>query len=193
MEKAKTTKTRIVNKAIELFQKEGYENVSVDRICEECGLTKGAFYNYFGRKIDVLPAFFYMNIVSDENLIVRLFREKDPLEQIWLVFEPTFELGVKMGAETMKYSWFYNIEHNNSISSSFMEKPGFGLTNKTTVIELIKNGQETGRLRNDMSAEDLFQLYYDTQCGISIRWVATGGNFDVIAEMRKALDKTMLT
>lgn len=56
------TKKRIVNSARRLFNRHGFENVSVDLIMSGAGLTRGGFYSYFDSKSDlyaeVLGCFF---------------------------------------------------------------------------------------------------------------------------------------
>ncbi|MEM7615189.1 MAG: TetR/AcrR family transcriptional regulator, partial [Pseudomonadota bacterium] len=44
------TRKRIVETARILFNREGFSNVSIDRIMEEVGLTRGGFYNHFRNK-----------------------------------------------------------------------------------------------------------------------------------------------
>ncbi|WP_264987882.1 TetR/AcrR family transcriptional regulator [Lysinibacillus piscis] len=49
MEK-KTLKQRIVDASVVLFQQDGYHNVTVDRIVEHIGASKGGFYHNFKSK-----------------------------------------------------------------------------------------------------------------------------------------------
>ncbi len=55
-------RSRIVESARRLFNRSGFESVSVDSIMEQAGLTRGAFYAYFDSKSDlyaeVLGCFF---------------------------------------------------------------------------------------------------------------------------------------
>lgn len=44
---------RIVESARRLFNRNGFENVSIDSIMEEAGLTRGGFYAYFKCKSDL--------------------------------------------------------------------------------------------------------------------------------------------
>jgi|SRR6185437_5571253 len=44
---------RIVESARKLFNRRGFENVSVDSIMEAAGLTRGGFYSYFASKSDL--------------------------------------------------------------------------------------------------------------------------------------------
>ena len=46
-------RSRIVESARRLFNRNGFESVSVDSIMAEAGLTRGAFYAYFENKSDL--------------------------------------------------------------------------------------------------------------------------------------------
>jgi AcrR family transcriptional regulator len=47
---AEKTRTRIVQSARRLFNRSGFENVSINQIMEDADLTRGAFYKYFDRR-----------------------------------------------------------------------------------------------------------------------------------------------
>jgi TetR/AcrR family transcriptional repressor of nem operon len=55
-------KEKIVQSARRLFNRHGFDNVSLDQIMSGAGLTRGGFYNYFQSKSDlyteVLGCFF---------------------------------------------------------------------------------------------------------------------------------------
>jgi AcrR family transcriptional regulator len=44
------TRTKILDSAIKLFSTRGFNAASVDDICEEAGISKGAFYHHFESK-----------------------------------------------------------------------------------------------------------------------------------------------
>jgi len=46
-------RTRIVESARKLFNRSGFDNVSVDQIMADAGLTRGGFYSYFESKSDL--------------------------------------------------------------------------------------------------------------------------------------------
>lgn len=50
------TRTRIVESARKLFNRYGFEQVSIDRIMTEAGLTRGGFYHHFGSKDELYAA-----------------------------------------------------------------------------------------------------------------------------------------
>jgi AcrR family transcriptional regulator len=50
------TRARIVESARKLFNRHGFEQVSIDRIMTEAGLTRGGFYHHFGSKDELYAA-----------------------------------------------------------------------------------------------------------------------------------------
>lgn len=50
------TKQHIVDMALRLFYKNGYNNTSIERIVKAAGVSKGAFYHYFNSKDDILES-----------------------------------------------------------------------------------------------------------------------------------------
>lgn len=50
------TRQRIVHSARKLFNRHGFEQVSIDRIMAEAGLTRGGFYNHFRSKDELYAA-----------------------------------------------------------------------------------------------------------------------------------------
>ncbi len=57
------TKESIITTAFQLFLQDGFKEVSVNRIIDHCGISKGAFYHHFKSKddlyIQVLDRFFF--------------------------------------------------------------------------------------------------------------------------------------
>lgn len=49
-QRSEETRTRITEAAIKLFSTRGFNTASVDDICEEAGISKGAFYHHFESK-----------------------------------------------------------------------------------------------------------------------------------------------
>jgi AcrR family transcriptional regulator len=49
-QRSEETRTKIMEAAIKLFSTRGYNKASVDDICKEAGISKGAFYHHFKSK-----------------------------------------------------------------------------------------------------------------------------------------------
>ncbi|PWB74531.1 MAG: hypothetical protein C3F07_07300 [Anaerolineales bacterium] len=55
-QRSEETRTRIMEAAIKLFSNNGYNKASVDEICAEAGISKGAFYHHFKSKQELFLA-----------------------------------------------------------------------------------------------------------------------------------------
>ncbi|MCR2823664.1 TetR/AcrR family transcriptional regulator [Lederbergia panacisoli] len=67
-------KQLIMEKALELFAKQGFESTSVQQITDYCGISKGAFYLSFRSKDELILTLmdhFMMQITSDIDHIVK--------------------------------------------------------------------------------------------------------------------------
>lgn len=53
-EKGQNTINRIKAEAMKLFLQRGYKDVSMQDICNACGLSKGGLYRHFGSKAEIL-------------------------------------------------------------------------------------------------------------------------------------------
>ncbi|MDD2923453.1 MAG: TetR/AcrR family transcriptional regulator, partial [Anaerolineales bacterium] len=49
-QRSEETKSNIIASAIKLFSTHGYNTASVDDICKDAGVSKGAFYHHFKSK-----------------------------------------------------------------------------------------------------------------------------------------------
>lgn len=55
-QRSEETRARILEAAVKQFSIHGYNQASVDNICEQAGVSKGAFYHHFQTKQDVFLA-----------------------------------------------------------------------------------------------------------------------------------------
>lgn len=75
-------KQLIMEKALELFAKQGFDATSVQQITDHCGISKGAFYLSFKSKDELILALidhFMMQFTSDIDYIVRNSNNDDEL------------------------------------------------------------------------------------------------------------------
>ncbi len=75
-------KQLIMEKAIELFAKQGFEATSVQQITEHCGISKGAFYLSFKSKDELIIALidhFMIQIISSIDYVVKSSEDSNEL------------------------------------------------------------------------------------------------------------------
>ena len=141
----------ILSAAKILFWKHGFRRVTIDEICREAKTSKMTFYRYFPNKLEVAKTIF--DNITDEGLV--RFREimKDdsaPEEKMKNILQLKLE-GTK------------NI--SNDFINDFYNSPGLGLSQYTEektktlwreTLELFKDGQKEGWIRDDMNVEFMF-------------------------------------
>ncbi|WP_042354111.1 TetR/AcrR family transcriptional regulator [Bacillus rubiinfantis] len=87
-------KQLIIEAALELFAKQGFEATSVQQITDHCGISKGAFYLSFKSKDELIFSLidhFMMQITSDIDHIVRESQNEDLLLRFYFSVYQTFQ------------------------------------------------------------------------------------------------------
>lgn len=80
------TRVKLLASAREVVAREGYEGASVDRIAEEAGFSKGAFYSNFSSKEEIILELLETHSIQDVKEISELLGdEKDPVEMIEII------------------------------------------------------------------------------------------------------------
>ncbi|RMA79469.1 TetR/AcrR family transcriptional regulator [Umboniibacter marinipuniceus] len=124
-------KDAISNAATRLFNSIGFEAASIDRVCAEVGLSKGAFYHHFKDKNAVLKYSFKQALAFDKYLYQEVTQHaKDGLDAIKLLIQldamavqhrgiqlPLYRLIRKLAAEDV----IDTIQEVDYIRSRFME------------------------------------------------------------------------
>lgn len=91
-----TTMQRIQQKSIELFAKRGINNVSVNTILQETGVSRRTFYKYFKSKIDVLVSIpeikSYSNLEYYFQTKIPGFFRLEAFSQLDLLIEGLYEV-----------------------------------------------------------------------------------------------------
>jgi AcrR family transcriptional regulator len=66
-------RTQLLDLGIDLFSKHGYDDISIDALAEEAGISKGLLYHYFGSKRE-----FYVATVKAASLHLQRLTAPDP-------------------------------------------------------------------------------------------------------------------
>jgi AcrR family transcriptional regulator len=111
-------KQLIMEKALELFAKQGFEATSIQQITEHCGISKGAFYLSFKSKDELILALidhFMMQFTTDVDHVVRNTSDEQLLYQFYFTIFHSFQ----------KHSDFAKVlikEQTQTVNSELVEK-----------------------------------------------------------------------
>lgn len=88
MSKAERTRTFIIEKTAEIFNKKGYAGTSLNDLTEATGLTKGALYGNFVNKDEIALAVFDFNAKLIRDAVFRTDNDSNAI--LWLMNIPKF-------------------------------------------------------------------------------------------------------
>ena len=162
------TSQQMQEKAIELFQEYGYENVSIQMICDAFHVTRGSFYHYFKNKEDLLVKWM-RNCTLDMEAKIELTDCKDAYEQIKAYLFHWAKVIEGIGPELLHYlieALYRQIEpsEQQTMVSSF------ALLNASNLSELIEKAQEEGTISKRQDAKQLERIYSYSIAGLCIGW-----------------------
>jgi len=185
----KNTKELILQKSMELFRSEGYDNVSVDRICSECEISKGAFYHHFKTKNNLLTEYLPTIIPHHLTLIKDIIDIDDPKEQLWSLLLIYVEYPLIMGPDLVKQLWLSDISTGNELLTPFVIYTSGSLREQNElVLKVVEICQKAGVVNADYTSDDLLFSFASALMGLSVSWASKEGNFDFKKELRRIFD-----
>jgi AcrR family transcriptional regulator len=182
-EQALETKERIYSAAIDLMDRDGFENITIADISKKAGVSVGAFYHYFTSKNDILAEIFHK---ADEyfstQVITGLEKESIP-EKIVEYFDHYAKFNLSSGVEMTQQLFNPKIKF-------FIKKDRPMLI---FLEDLIQEGQERKEIRADEDPEELSRFLFVMARGIVFEWSLYDGSYDLEATMHKYIERLVST
>ena len=176
---AKATKNKIYQVSIELLKKKGYEDLKVEDICKNAGVSVGSFYNYFKSKNDILMEIFKIADDYFENEVENRLNSTNALNQIVEFFDYYANYNVLIGIDTMKQLYTFN-------NKMFVQKGRFM---QTLLQEIISKGQSKNQISSIMTVEEISNYLFIAARGIAYDWCIHDGNYDLKEFMHNYFSK----
>lgn len=175
-------KQKLMDTAMRLWKQYGYNDISINRICEECGVTKGSFYHHFDSKEDVVSTYINKRLTdlsySDEDIC------DSYIETIYnLIIKstlPVMELScdmINVAMQPVKQKKDYQDE-----LSFFKNSEIFSFITQTCIA-----GQESGEIRDNFSVDELLEVCLTDLLGNIRNWSLYGKQFDLLEKDKKDL------
>jgi AcrR family transcriptional regulator len=176
-----TIKEQIIKEAYKLFNKNGYENVTVMDICKACNITKPTFYRHVHSKDNILH-FFYENItdkISDKMMSILAY--DDYWEQICTAFTTILGWSQEFGYSLYSQLFINNLKEN---------KDTFKFNDSLTIFmtSLFKHAQKSGQIRNTSDPRKLYLACAYMSFGYGVLWCINDGKNDLIKDFIRALE-----
>ena len=192
----KNTKERIKEIGLDLFREKGFENVTINEICQASGINKHTFYYYFKSKDDLLDDYHEISYDIDATYFVEILNAENFIEQLWFSYKPFFKRINDSGTEIARQLFIKNL--NRDVGT-------FRLDDRRDASlklqqDIIIKAQAAGEMRNLSDPKMLLSLMHQLLMSTSFAWVMSDGEFsfeeasraemevlfDVRPELRKA-------
>jgi AcrR family transcriptional regulator len=168
-EKKQQTKKAILEAAVRLFDKKGFEKTSIQELAVEAGIGKGTIYTYFQTKSEIFYAFCEEQL---EFVHAELASKTDPdapvIEQLMTVFMGEF-LHVTRNREFGRFFMQQVLFPENSDKNRFEEVDNKWLE---LLYSIFKRAQQKKELREDIDLLYLAGHFYALYIIVVSSWYA---------------------
>ena len=178
---ANATKSKIYNVAVNLMEKKGFNNITIDEISKKAGVSVGAFYHYYKSKDDI---FFEIYKKADDYFKTEV-RDKlneadlNSLETIVLFFKHYAKYNDERGLENI--SQLYNTKNKQ-----FSNKNRYIIN---LLKEIIEEGQKKGEIFCEMTSEQITKYLFIVSRGVVMDWCFHDGNYDLEEAMENFISR----
>lgn len=184
-QKATLTRNRIYNTAFELITRYGFDNVTVDEICRQSGVRKGAFYHHFKSKDDIVVEAYKMideDFIRDIKSLPAGTGNEDKI-----LFTVLFQARRADSEKVALVRQIYKSQIDTGTSFFISGERPFS----KMIHSAIDAGQKAGEFRKEMNPDDLTRLVLSTSRGIIYDWCMNDGNYDIVRFMEDSVRTLM--
>lgn len=181
---ANETKCKIIRESMKLFEEHSFDEITVDMICRQCGLSKGAFYHHFKTKEELVVKHYVQMLdckLIDE--IEPLIGTVPPRELIDRYLDVEIDFFNMLGRE-----WVIFLQQTILKSPEYLQSKNV----QESLKKILRYSDEHGEVKFNKPVDFCIQFLYYVLQGFVSRWCITRGSKEELAElkvfMRHALD-----
>lgn len=179
-EQATQTKNNIIRVALNLIQKKGYHNMSIRQLCQEAGISTGAFYHHFSSKEEMINKGFAL--YDDAlDLLLQHYEFHNPVEDIKFILLHQTKFVMEESANLTKELYIAQLSTDVKYSVKPVRKY------YQTVEELAGKALEKGMIHTDMTVHELTSFLIRINRGVIIDWCLNDYSYDLMKQAEKDL------
>jgi len=167
------TRERIYNTAFRLMTENGFDNITVDEICSESGVSKGSFYHYFKSKDDIVIETYKIVDQQYSDEVMELPEDMGSFEKILATVGFQAKYARKKGVAFVRQIYKSQLESGTDFFIS-EERPYFKILRIT-----IEEGIKRGEIKSEFSAIELTRWIISFSRGITYDWCLHDGDYDI--------------
>lgn len=179
-QQAEETRKRIYQTALNLFEKKGFNNVSVDEIVRKSKSSKGAFYGHFSSKYDIFLEKFKEIDSFYETFVQTLPRKLNFEEKVIALFDAqmTF-LKDELGEDLMRSVYTSGLIKNEANFFANTDRSLYKILNM-----FVHEAVENGELPKSLDLNKTSLLISRCMRGTLYDWLSFGDNFNLNDEAK---------
>lgn len=163
------TKNKILKTSIDMMQKKGFDNITIEGISKKAGVSVGSFYYYFKSKNDILLDIFHKaDDYFSENAENKLSSEHT-VDQI-----------VEFYMHYAKYSHSTDIDFTKKLYNT--ENKAFLNRDRVMyqlLVSIIQKGQDKNEIIKTMTAQEITDYLFMSARGVVFDWCLHDGKYDL--------------
>lgn len=181
--KRRSTKSRIIKAAWNLFYKNGYENTTVDEIIAASKTSKGTFYHYFKGKEALLNTLSYLFDEKYEELAGIVDPKLSAYDKL-LFFNHELFYMIETSIDVNLLASLYSSQLTTKDNRSLLEETRYYFTWLT---ETITTAVESGEFKNTSTPQELLNIYAMYERALLYDWALCKGKYSLTAYSEKLL------
>jgi AcrR family transcriptional regulator len=165
--KKRELREAIYESAMALFLQKGFDNVTIEDITHQIEIAKGTFFNYFPNKESILLYFMRRHLEEVKDQIPGVIKEAKTTQQ---KLHCLFSILAKMVVTNEPLVKWVLLE---SLRLRVYKKEKKEVSGKIlqNVVEIIRQGQESGEIKKNMNPEKIAKIMESIFFFSAIRWL----------------------
>ena len=171
------TKSKIISAAWRLFYEKGYDGTTIEEIVATSETSKGSFYHYFEGKESLLGTLSTLFDEKYDALIPTIPQEYDSFEVLMYLNHELFlmienSISIEMLSRLLSTQLFAKGERH------LLDR---NRTYFKLLLKTVRDGQERGELRRDVSANEIVKAYAMCERAFMYDWCLCSGEYSLAA------------
>lgn len=180
---AEKTKHTIYITARKLIAENGFDNITIDEICRNAGISKGLYYHYYKSKDDIIIEGYSECDEYFETHVRNSLSEENYIDRIIEFIDYQILYADNLGIDVILQTYKSQIQHGNDFFVSD------GRTLPVILKEIINEGQHKGDIRMDIDADYIENYILRFSRGLIYDWCLHDGKYNIKESAHEAVSR----